>query len=80
MLLIRGSVGPDVKTLQQNLNTIGVTADVDGVYGANTERAVRTFQTANGIDSDGKYGPNTDAKMQELLASAPKADTDARRL
>ena len=70
MLLIRGSVGPEVRTLQENLNTIGVSVDVDGVYGANTEKAVKTFQVANAIEADGKYGPATHAKMEELLAQA----------
>ena len=31
MLLIRGSIGPQVTTLQENLNTVGVTVDVDTV-------------------------------------------------
>jgi predicted ThiF/HesA family dinucleotide-utilizing enzyme len=70
MLLIRGSVGPQVTALQENLNKIGVTVDVDGTYGAGTETAVKTFQVANAIDADGKYGPATHAKMEELLAQA----------
>ncbi|MEO7328549.1 MAG: peptidoglycan-binding domain-containing protein [Minicystis sp.] len=68
MLLIRGSIGPQVTQLQENLNTIGVTVDVDGTYGHGTETGVKTFQTANGITADGKYGDGTHAKMEELLA------------
>jgi peptidoglycan hydrolase-like protein with peptidoglycan-binding domain len=68
MLLIRGSIGPQVTTLQENLNTVGVTVDVDGTYGPGTEAGVKTFQTANGISADGKYGDGTHAKMEELLA------------
>ena len=70
MLLIRGSVGPRGDHVAKNLNTIGVTIDVDGIYGAGYEKAVKTFQVANAIDADGKYGPATHAKMEELLAQA----------
>jgi len=72
-LLIRGSVGDGVKALQEKLNTVGVTVDVDGIYGAGTEKAVKTFQTASGIDPDGKYGDKTQAKMEEALAMIPGA-------
>ncbi|MFO0755227.1 MAG: peptidoglycan-binding domain-containing protein [Byssovorax sp.] len=68
MLLIRGSVSPEVKTLQENLNKIGVECDVDGIYGPGTEKAVKTFQTASGLTADGKYGDATHAKLEETIA------------
>ena len=73
MLLIPGSFGSDVRKLQEDLNTVGVTVAVDGIYGAHTEKAVRTFQVANAIDADGKYGPITHARMVELLAQPRSA-------
>lgn len=69
-ILIRGSVGDAVRDLQTNLNTVGVSVDVDGIYGATTEQAVRTFQQGYGIDADGKYGPNTESKLFEAVIAA----------
>lgn len=49
-----GDHGSDVKLLQQHLN---ITAD--GVFGPQTEAAVRTFQTAHHLVVDGVVGPLT---------------------
>jgi peptidoglycan hydrolase-like protein with peptidoglycan-binding domain len=69
-----GSKGNAVKTLQQNLNTVmksGLT--VDGVFGAQTETAVKAFQSKYKLAVDGVYGPNSAAMMKAALAgqSAP---------
>jgi hypothetical protein len=39
----------------------------DGVYGPNTENAVRAFQTAEGLSVDGIVGPETWNRMQTLV-------------
>lgn len=52
--LRKGSTGPDVINLQLKLGLIP-----DGIYGATTERAVRKFQSENGVDVDGIAGPVT---------------------
>lgn len=65
-LLIRGSVGPAVRKLQEDLTALGYAVDPDGVYGAGTEEQVRSFQDAYSLDADGKAGPNTLAKITEL--------------
>jgi peptidoglycan hydrolase-like protein with peptidoglycan-binding domain len=70
-LLIRGSVGPEVRALQENLTSLGYTVDVDGIYGPTTEQ-VRSFQDAYGLDADGKAGPNTLDKIDELVAEIGK--------
>ena len=67
MVLKRGSSGPEVKILQEQLNKIGVNCDADGIYGPNTEKAVKTFQTASGIDADGIVGEHTRIKLKESL-------------
>ena len=52
--------GDDVAELQERLLALGFTPDrVDGVFGANTERAVRGFQRGVGLDVDGSLGPDT---------------------
>ncbi len=49
-----GSQGDEVKKLQQ---TLGIKAD--GIYGKQTEAAVKAYQKANGLAEDGIVGKNT---------------------
>jgi N-acetylmuramoyl-L-alanine amidase len=56
----RGSVNGDVWDLQYRLQMLGYyNGKVDGIYGANTSKAVRQFQKAYGLQIDGITGPNT---------------------
>ena len=62
--LKNGSRGEAVKTLQEMLNKLGYDAGkVDGIFGSNTEAAVKRFQAANNLAVDGIVG----TKTQELL-------------
>jgi len=54
MLLKKGSIGNEVKLLQEFLN-IGN----DGIFGSGTEKSVKEWQTKNGLLVDGIVGPNT---------------------
>ena len=64
MNLSYGSQGDEVKKLQQALNDTGMyTLDVDGVYGAKTQSAVRDYQTKNGLTVDGVAGEQTQGKL-----------------
>lgn len=56
--LKKGSRGEEVKTLQKKLN---ITAD--GVFGSDTEKAVKEFQTRNGLVADGVVGEKTWSKL-----------------
>lgn len=58
MLLKKGSKGDDVKKVQSFLK---LTAD--GIFGSNTEAAVKAWQAANGLTADGIVGDKTWAKM-----------------
>ena len=49
-----GSRGSEVKLIQEFL---GITAD--GIFGAGTDRAVKEWQSKNGLLTDGIVGPNT---------------------
>jgi len=52
--------GDDVAELQERLLSLGFSPDrVDGVFGANTEQAVRRFQSGVGLAVDGGVGPET---------------------
>lgn len=58
--LRKGSRGDDVKKLQEMLNALGYDCGAaDGIFGAKTEIAVRSFQQANGLAADGIAGKNT---------------------
>lgn len=56
----RGSTGEAVAQIQQRLKNWGYySGAVDGVYGAATEKAVKYFQSKNGLTADGIAGPAT---------------------
>ena len=64
--LRRGSSGKDVRTIQQQLNRIRVNypalpaiTNVDGVFGTETENAVRAFQRIFDLTPDGVVGKST---------------------
>ncbi len=50
----KGDVGEDVKVLQNALHL-----KVDGIFGLQTDVAVKTFQRENGLRDDGIVGQNT---------------------
>lgn len=53
-MLKKGCRGDDVRLLQTRL---GIAAD--GIFGKNTEKAVKTYQKANKLTADGVVGKNT---------------------
>lgn len=58
-----GSTGESVKELQQKLNTKGYSLACDGIFGAKTLAAVKTFQKVNGLVVDGIVGAKTWAAL-----------------
>ena len=62
--------GDDVAELQERLLSLGFTPDrVDGIFGTNTEHAVRRFQGAVGLAVDGSVGPETLRAFADLTRS-----------
>ena len=62
--------GDDVAELQERLLSLGFTPDrVDGVFGTNTEQAVRRFQSGVGLSVDGSVGPQTLRAFADLTRS-----------
>jgi N-acetylmuramoyl-L-alanine amidase len=62
--------GDDVAELQERLLSLGFTpARVDGVFGTNTEQAVRRFQSGVGLAVDGSVGPQTLRAFADLTRS-----------
>jgi peptidoglycan hydrolase-like protein with peptidoglycan-binding domain len=52
-----------VQSLQYLLRARGYVLDIDGVFGLNTEKAVRAFQESKGLVVDGVVGPQTWAAL-----------------
>jgi tetratricopeptide (TPR) repeat protein len=74
-LLVRGSTGASVKTLQSKL---GITAD--GVFGRHTLHAVREFQERSALRVDGIVGPTTTAKLNKTSAKVETATETGGKL
>lgn len=71
--LSRGSVGEDVRTIQQQLNRIRRNypaipriSEVSNVFDAETEAAVRAFQSVFNLESDGIVGKATWYKIKMI--------------
>lgn len=59
--------GGDVRSLQTILNVLGfLSGDLDSIFGAHTERAVREFQASVGLTDDGIAGPATFDAIERL--------------
>jgi peptidoglycan hydrolase-like protein with peptidoglycan-binding domain len=65
--LKEGAKGKDVTTLQKYLARVGIKTSADGVFGADTTAAVRTFETAQRRKVDGKV-TRTDARVIKDVA------------
>ena len=60
----RGSKSTYVLILQDALNALGYsTRTLDGIFGANTERALKAFQSSVGLAADGICGCNSWKKL-----------------
>ena len=65
-----GDTGPAVKTMQQNLITLGFdvgTHGADGSFGQDTLAAVKQAQEQYVLAVDGYYGPDTKAKIEDAI-------------
>lgn len=60
----RGDTGSGVKQIQTALVARGYKVSVDGKFGAQTEKAVKSFQAKVGIKQDGIVGPATWSRLK----------------
>ena len=67
-----GATGPEVRKIQERLKELGYLKGVDGIFGSNTQTAVKRFQRAAGLKVDGIVGKSTLAKLNS--SSAPEYD------
>jgi peptidoglycan hydrolase-like protein with peptidoglycan-binding domain len=72
--LTNGSRGTSVSQMQQILKQFGYyPGPIDGVYGPQTQQAVKTFQGDTNISQDGIFGPITQSKLLEWQSNPIKA-------
>jgi N-acetylmuramoyl-L-alanine amidase len=72
--------GDDIVDLQQRLNALGFDAGrVDGLFGPDTDRALREFQRNAGLLLDGQCGWKTMQTLQRLRSKGPDSDPNALR-
>ncbi|MFK3936437.1 NlpC/P60 family protein [Alkalihalobacillus sp. NPDC078783] len=77
--LRQGQTGQAVKDLQTKLVNHGYnTNGVDGIFGAGTEAAVRSFQADKGLSVDGLAGRQTISALGGEVASAPASSNTAQ--
>jgi peptidoglycan hydrolase-like protein with peptidoglycan-binding domain len=68
----RGARGKTVRALQLFLRDKGYDIAADGDYGRETEKAVRDWQKAEGLSSDGQAGRRTLTKVRETVTPRPR--------
>ena len=78
----QGSDGPAVEAVQSQIHGRGDGASIaiDGVFGSETDDAVRAFQTLLGLSVDGIVGEQTWNHLVNGYLSAPDAQTAAKDL
>lgn len=70
------SRGAYVMIAQDDLNTLGYkTGGLDGIFGSNTQTAVRNYQQNKGLAVDGIIGCNTWRSLQEDVLGKGKTST-----
>ncbi len=75
-LIKRGSISNYVLIAQDDLNTLGfTTGGLDGIFGAQTQTAVRNYQRKVGLSADGIVGCNTWRALQEAVIGTGATST-----
>ena len=72
-----GSQGSTVQEIQRRLKSWGYyDGAVDGIFGSRTEKAVRWFQSRNGLTVDGKVGSQTLAALGIYTGTSTASNGD----
>ncbi len=75
-----GSSPEGIQQIQQALKLAGYDpGPTDGRMGGRTKTAIRDFQTANGLQADGKVGHRTWSKLQAAVSSSTTASTSTEQ-
>lgn len=72
--------GDDVTELQRRLNQLGFAAGrADGIFGVQTDTALREFQKGVGVTADGTCGPDTFRAFDRLVRTISGGNADTLR-
>ncbi len=75
-LIGNGAIGAYVMIAQDDLNTLGyTTGGLDGIFGAKTLNAVKSYQSNEGLVVDGLIGCNTWKSLQEDVLGKGRTST-----
>ena len=77
-LVRKGDRDHPVKTLQHLLRARGHGLAVDGIFGPDTDAAVRAFQQQHGLAVDGIVGPNTWSALIVTVRQGSQGDAVRR--
>ena len=75
--LFSGSQGSSVSELQDLLNNNGYQLDTDGIFGPQTEQAVKDYQQNNGLTVDGIVGDETWGSLTNSGAAPAAGNNNA---
>ncbi len=75
-LMSKGSTGEGVRWVQWELNKNKYPVNEDGIFGADTDATVRSFQKDRNLAVDGIVGPNTRAALKGQTASGGASASD----
>ncbi len=79
-MLSNGSRGDAVTALQRKLFAMGFNpGTIDGIFGPNTDQAVRSYQEQKGLQVDGIAGPETFTSLGMMEAEKPAPVEAVRR-
>ena len=81
--LKRGAKGDDVERMQKRLMELGFNLDkygADGIFGPETQAALKDFQEKYGLTVSGIYDEATHLKMADVLGLDGKAETKMQKV
>lgn len=76
-LFATGSNGSEVNSLQSNLSDQGFKVNADGIFGPNTQQAVKDFQKSKDLQVDGIAGKDTLGALDGKSSSSDKGTDKA---
>ncbi|EAW37817.1 penicillin-insensitive murein endopeptidase [Lyngbya sp. PCC 8106] len=75
-LVIPPMQGERVRQLQEDLANVGIAITADGIFGKQTDAAVRKFQAEQGLQVDGIVGFVTQTKLDQLNSRQSRGGSD----
>lgn len=72
-LVIPPMQGERVRKLQEDLANVGISVTTDGIFGTQTDAAIRKFQAEQGLQVDGIAGFVTQTKLTQLISGQSRA-------